>query len=1076
MSNYTRQVIPWGNSFTLFIHLDKFEDGQYENFDLHTAKSIEVKLLCGTHNIEIPLDYEIVEDNVFSCFVDYRLLHTNNSYGVIVEGYDADDIHWRWTLMPREGILIVTNTSGMKIDNNVMTVDLQGRVGWGIEKVIHADWAEEDETAASYIENKPDLSIYTSYSYIQDNYATLDDLNDYTTYTYIANNYATQGDLSNYAPISYVVQADWNETDTSSYAYIQNKPNISSGSGFVQFTNPNDSTKVGLVNSLSTMYDTNIGNKAVIEGDGINYGSSIKNIKATGQLSHAEGHGAQALNDYAHAEGMSTQANGKCSHVEGDGPKANGLASHAEGSNTQAGGNYSHTSGCYTNTNNQSEFALGQFNVTTGNSGSSFDNTSSTATLFSVGNGTGANNRHNAFEIKRNGDIYITYNGNDVKLQSYIGDLSQYATLSDLTNYVQASDLATVATTGNYNDLSYLPDLSQFTSYTYLESNYATLSYLSNYQEVLVSGQNIKTINNQSLLGSGDITIQGGGGGGFVQFTYNGYTGLINSLTTTYDFNIGQGAVIEGYSDYGYLVKASGQSSHAEGLNTIASGNSSHAEGVYSEASGIASHAEGQSAVASGTCAHAEGVSTTAAGFGAHSEGYETKANADYSHAEGNGTSVTGESSHAEGQGTVVSGKYGAHGEGKNTTAIGDCSHTEGESTYASKWAAHAEGYGTHAHGNYSHAEGVSTYAYQQAAHAEGNASYAKKNYSHAEGDSTEANGNAAHAEGYRTHATGGDSHAEGSSTYATNYHAHAEGETSYATGQSSHAEGVSTNAYNFAEHASGHFNLTSFVSANTFDNTSATATLFSVGNGTDANNRHNAFEIKQNGDIYITYNGGDVKLQSYLGGGGGSQVQSDWTESDPTVMSYILNKPDLSNYATQSDLSYYALSSSLATVATSGDYNDLNNTPTIPPAQVQANWNESDPTSFAYILNKPDLSNYATQSDLSSYVQASSLNLVATTGDYSYLINTPTIPAAQVQSNWNETNTSSKAYILNKPTIPAAQVQSDWNETNTSSKAYIQHKPDLSYKVSSSTSGVKIEVVNSLPASPASKTIYIII
>lgn len=50
----------------------------------------------------------------------------------------------------------------------------------------------------------------------------------------------------------------------------------------------------------------------------------------------------------------------------------------------------------------------------------------------------------------------------------------------------------------------------------------------------------------------------------------------------------------------------------------------------------------------------------------------------------------------------------------------------------------------------------------------------------------------------------------------------------------------------------------------------------------------------------------------------------------------------------------------------------------------------------------------------------------------------------AQVQSNWNETNPSSKAYIKNKPTIPAAQVQSNWNETNTSSKAYIQNKPTI--------------------------------
>lgn len=33
-------------------------------------------------------------------------------------------------------------------------------------------------------------------------------------------------------------------------------------------------------------------------------------------------------------------------------------------------------------------------------------------------------------------------------------------------------------------------------------------------QRTLVSGTNIKTVNNQSLLGSGNITIEGGSGGG----------------------------------------------------------------------------------------------------------------------------------------------------------------------------------------------------------------------------------------------------------------------------------------------------------------------------------------------------------------------------------------------------------------------------------------------------------------------------------------------------------------------------------------------------------------------------------
>lgn len=49
-----------------------------------------------------------------------------------------------------------------------------------------------------------------------------------------------------------------------------------------------------------------------------------------------------------------------------------------------------------------------------------------------------------------------------------------------------------------------------------------------------------------------------------------------------------------------------------------------------------------------------------------------------------------------------------------------------------------------------------------------------------------------------------------------------------------------------------------------------------------------------------------------------------------------------------------YALSSNLATVATSGSYNDLSNKPTIPAAQVQADWDVTDTTSKAYIKNKP--------------------------------------------------------------------------------------------------------------------------
>lgn len=47
-----------------------------------------------------------------------------------------------------------------------------------------------------------------------------------------------------------------------------------------------------------------------------------------------------------------------------------------------------------------------------------------------------------------------------------------------------------------------------------------------------------------------------------------------------------------------------------------------------------------------------------------------------------------------------------------------------------------------------------------------------------------------------------------------------------------------------------------------------------------------------------------------------------------------------------------------------------------------------------------------------------------------------------QVQANWNETDNTDPSYIQNKPTIPAAQVNSDW--TANSGVAQILNKPDL--------------------------------
>lgn len=137
--------------------------------------------------------------------------------------------------------------------------------------------------------------------------------------------------------------------------------------------------------------------------------------------------------------------------------------------------------------------------------------------------------------------------------------------------------------------------------------------------------------------------------------------------------------------------------------------------------------------------------------------------------------------------------------------------------------------------------------------------------------------------------------------------------------------------------------------------------------------------------DFTTTYK---TKLDS-INAGAEVNVQSNWTEADTTSDAYIRNKP------------------SLATVATSGDYGDLINKPTIPAAQVNSDWDAA--SGVAQILNKP------------------SLATVATSGSYSDLSNKPTIPAAQVNSDWSAN--SGVAQILNKPSLATVATSGSYDD-----------------------------------------------
>lgn len=99
-----------------------------------------------------------------------------------------------------------------------------------------------------------------------------------------------------------------------------------------------------------------------------------------------------------------------------------------------------------------------------------------------------------------------------------------YVTLTDLDNnhYVKESDLSSVATTGSYNDLTDKPvipaaqvnsDWNATSGVTQILNKPViptTTSQLTNDSGFIT---NVKTINNESIIGEGNITIEGGGSG-----------------------------------------------------------------------------------------------------------------------------------------------------------------------------------------------------------------------------------------------------------------------------------------------------------------------------------------------------------------------------------------------------------------------------------------------------------------------------------------------------------------------------------------------------------------------------------
>ena len=118
----------------------------------------------------------------------------------------------------------------------------------------------------------------------------------------------------------------------------------------------------------------------------------------------------------------------------------------------------------------------------------------------------------------------------------------------------------------------------------------------------------------------------------------------------------------------------------------------------------------------------------------------------------------------------------------------------------------------------------------------------------------------------------------------------------------------------------------------------------------------------------------------------------------------------------------------------------------------------------------------------LNNKVDSSSLASVATSGAYSDLTGTPTIPAAQIQSDWNQTDDSALDYIKNKPNIPEGIiVDQTYNPESTNAQSgvaiagagFLTSHQDISDKQDVSNLVTSLSASSTDTQYPSAKCVY---
>ena len=544
------------------------------------------------------------------------------------------------------------------------------------------------------------------------------------------------------------------------------------------------------------------------------------NLSATKQGAVAEGMDNTASGYYSHAEGSGTTASGYCSHSEGQLTTASGSHSHAGGRNSKADGFASFAHGHYVNAfsgtdKHAGHAAFGMYNLAT------------TSTLFSIGDGTADNARHNAFEITATGgklhdkDIATlddiptelpASNVTDIYSATGTEPVNGKAVASAISTKVDKISGKSLST----NDLTNTLKNNYDAAYTHSQSAHAPSSAQANVIETIKVNNTALTPTNKTVnisvpsntdryvnkaVFADDSTATAANP---IKMTLtragsdtNIITANIPKVSSSSAGVVPKGAAVSSQSKTTKFLREDGTwaaPSYTTNTDTKVTSAANHytpAKSTTKSASGgivtnIANSALGTQVVTGvemDAKGHVTGVTSVAL------KSTDTKVTVDSALSSTSTNPVQNKviNSALTDKATVnhTHSEYASKAKYEDTTinvgrkadtSVGLQSTAEGYNTTASGEQSHAEGCETTASGTYSHAEGYQTTAKNASCHTEGFQTTAIGPSCHAEGRGTTASGNCAHAGGYYTTASSDCSRAEGYQTTATGMSSHAEG------------------------------------------------------------------------------------------------------------------------------------------------------------------------------------------------------------------------------------------------------------------------------------------------------------